>query len=181
MGSRRALYGALCVNVLIHHGLRRMRHLRCYCHARGIRCASGLCPAFIRSWSEVRRATLATNSEQGSRWNTTRTKGGFGDCERREASPQALRERLKKRTRSALAAGFAATVIEPFRSGKRVRARITAYQAPFRKGRGTPCGCASLRGALTGRAHARYVRNVSLCPSAGQPFRAAIRVLRRTS
>jgi hypothetical protein len=97
MGSRRALYGPLCVNVLIHQGLRRMRHLRCYCHARGIRCASGLCPASIRSWPEVRRATLATNSEQGSRWNTTRTKGGFGDCERHEARPQPLRERLKKK------------------------------------------------------------------------------------
>ncbi len=35
---------------------------------------------------------------------------------------------------------------EPFRRGKRVRARITARQAPFRKERGTPCGCASLRG-----------------------------------
>jgi len=44
------------------------------------------------------------------------------------------------------AVGFAATVAEPFRSGKRVRARITASQAPFRQERGTPYGCASLRG-----------------------------------
>lgn len=41
---------------------------------------------------------------------------------------------------------FAAAGTEPFRSGKRVRARITARQAPFRQERGTPCGCASLRG-----------------------------------
>ncbi len=44
------------------------------------------------------------------------------------------------------AVGFAATVAEPFRRGKRVRARITASQAPFRQERGTPYGCASLRG-----------------------------------
>jgi len=45
-------------------------------------------------------------------------------------------------------------VAEPFRSGKRVRARITARQALSRKERGTPS--AALRsGALTGRAHGR--------------------------
>ena len=48
------------------------------------------------------------------------------------------------RVRSAVR--FAAAGTEPFRSGKRVRARITARQAPFRQERGTPGGCASLRG-----------------------------------
>jgi hypothetical protein len=72
---------------------------------------------------------------------------GRGDRERRPAMPRAVRETLREeKTGSASAVGFAATVAEPFRSGKRVRARITTRQAPFRKGRGTPCGCASLRG-----------------------------------
>ena len=69
--------------------------------------------------------------------------------------------------------GFAATATEPFRSGKRVRARITASQAPFGKERGTPHGCTSLRGVDRScpRPKApRYVRNVSLCPSRGQRF-----------
>jgi len=60
----------------------------------------------------------------------------------------------QERTGSASAVGFVATVAEPFRSGKRVRARITARQAPSRKERGTPS--AALRsGALTDRARAR--------------------------
>jgi hypothetical protein len=61
----------------------------------------------------------------------------------------------QERTGSASAVGFVATVAEPFRSGKRVRARITARQAPFRKERGTLCSeCLSL-------------------PQRGNPFRTA--------
>lgn len=72
---------------------------------------------------------------------------GRGDRERRAAMPRAVRGTLREeKTGSASAVGFAATVAEPFRSGKRVRARITTRQAPFRKERGTPCGCAALRG-----------------------------------
>src|SRR5712692_7194160 len=55
-------------------------------------------------------------------------------------------ETSRRKSRKGIAIGFAATVSEPFRSGKRVRARITAHQAPFRKERGTPCGFASFRG-----------------------------------
>jgi len=121
-------------------------------------------------------ATLAANSEQSSRWNMTKTMGGLGDCERRAAISQAFRETLREvRTVSAPAVGFAVRVAEPFRSGRRVRARITARQAPFRKERGTPCACASLRsGALTGRAHARKsppaMFGMSLFALAGQTF-----------
>jgi len=80
---------------------------------------------------------------------------GRGDRERRAAIPRAVRETLRQeRTGRASAVGFAATGTEPFRSGKRVRARITAHQAPSRKERGTPS--AALRsGALTGRVHTR--------------------------
>ncbi len=66
---------------------------------------------------------------------------------------------------------------EPFRSGKRVRARITARQAPFRKERGTPCGCASLRGV--DRPRPRPVKALPLCseclslPQPGQPLQCA--------
>jgi len=109
---------------------------------------------------------------------------GRGDRARRAAIPRAVRETLREeRTGSASAVGLAATVTEPFRSGKRVRARITTRQAPFRKGRGTPCGCAALRGVDRPRPRplkaSRYVRNVSLCPSGAISFRAAIRVRRR--
>jgi hypothetical protein len=72
---------------------------------------------------------------------------GRGDRAGCAAIARAVRETLQEeRTGSASAVGLAATVTEPFRSRKRVRARITTRQAPFRKGRGTPCGCAALRG-----------------------------------
>ena len=61
----------------------------------------------------------------------------------RELFEKQLRE---EGTARASAAGFPATVTEPFGSEKRVRARITARQAPFRKVRGTPYGSALLRG-----------------------------------
>jgi hypothetical protein len=67
----------------------------------------------------------------------------------------------QKRTGSASAAGFVATVAELFRSGKRVRAWIAARQAPFRKERGTPCGCASLRGV--DRPRSTPVKALPLC------------------
>ena len=61
--------------------------------------------------------------------------------------PRAVRETLREeRTVSDASGRLAVRVAEPFRSGKRVRARITARQAPFRQERGTPGGCASLRG-----------------------------------
>jgi hypothetical protein len=63
-----------------------------------------------------------------------------------QQSRAALETLREERVGRASALGFAATVSEPFRSGKRVRARITAHQAPFRKKRGTPCGFASFRG-----------------------------------
>jgi len=97
-GSRRALYGVLRVNVLIHRGLRESGIGAADTNARGIRCLSGAHPVSVRF----------------------------------------------RRMRSAVR--FAAAGTEPFRSGKRVRARITARKAPFRQERGTPCGCASLRG-----------------------------------
>src|ERR1700675_1883912 len=72
---------------------------------------------------------------------------GRGDRGRSAATGELFEKTLREeRTAGASAVGFAATITEPFRSGKRVRARITARQAPFRKGRGTPFGCASLRG-----------------------------------
>jgi hypothetical protein len=83
----------------------------------------------------------------------------------------------QERTGSASAVGFVATVAEPFRSGKRVRARITARQAPFRKERGTPCGSASLRGV--DRPRPAPVKALPLCseclslPQRGNPFRTA--------
>ena len=86
MGSRRALSGALRVNVLICRGLREDAESG---PLTPMHAASGVCPAHIRC------------------------------CQMRSA------------------VGFA-TVAEPFRSGKRVRARITASQAPFRQERGTP-------------------------------------------
>ena len=99
MGSRRALYGVLRVNVLIHRGLREKAKLG---PLTPMHAASGVCPAYIRRLS------------------------GVAGCVQQY--------------------GFAAAGTEPFRSGKRVRTRITARQAPFRQERGTPCGCASLRG-----------------------------------
>jgi hypothetical protein len=52
----------------------------------------GLCSASVRSWTEARTTALAANSEQFSRWNTTATMGGFGDCESNTAISQAARE-----------------------------------------------------------------------------------------
>ena len=88
-----------------------------------VSCAFWLCSASVRWWTEARTATLAANSEQLSRWNTTATMGGFGDCERSTAISQTARKPLAKRTDSASAADFSAIGNdEPFRSGKRVRA-----------------------------------------------------------
>lgn len=131
---------------------------------------------------------FAANSKLGVGWNTTRlhakdyissdpenkAKSVRGDRVRRAATRELFEKTLREeRTARASAEGFAATITEPFRSGKRVRARITARQAPLRKGRGTPCGCASLRGVdrpcPRPREPSRYVRNVSLCPSGATP------------
>jgi|ERR1700687_1176631 len=86
--------------------------------------------------------------------------------------PRAVRETLREeKTGSASAVGFAATVAEPFRSGKRVRARITTRQA--RSAKDAERLAAALRsGALTGRAHARKsppaMFGMSLSAPAGQ-------------
>ena len=79
-----------------------------------------------RNGSAAREGLCLRSQEQGQ--------VGRGDRERRAAIPRAVRETLRQeRTGRAPAVGFAATGTEPFRSGKRVRARITARQAPFRK------------------------------------------------
>ena len=80
--------------------------------------------------------------------------------------------------------GFAATVTEPFRSGKRVRARVTARQAPFRQS-AERLAAALRSGALTGRAHARKgppaMFGMPLSAPAGQTSQGAMRVPRRTN
>jgi hypothetical protein len=146
---------------------------------------------FVRRLSghalRFRVQTFAANSKLGVGWNTTRlhAKDYISSDPKSEAKSVVVtmegvqrpsscsRNTSEERTARASAVGFAATVTEPFLSGKRVRARITARQAPFRKGRGTPCGCASLRGVdrPCPRPYepSRYVRNVSLCPSGATP------------
>jgi hypothetical protein len=109
--------------------------------------------------------------------------GGFGDCERRTAISQAVRETLTRTNRERVSGRLRATVAEPFRSGKRVRARITARQAPFRQERGTPCGCASLRGV--DRPRPAPVKALPLCseclslPQRGKLFKAAMQSLKK--
>jgi len=152
--------GALCVNVLIHQGLRRMRHLRRCRRARDIRCASGawsgVCPVVL--WGSGAplcgklQARCAMEYDTVAReglhlWSQEQGQIGRGDLGRRAATRELFEKQLREeRTARASAVGFAATVTEPFRSRKSVRARITTRQAPFRKERGTPCGYAALRG-----------------------------------
>jgi hypothetical protein len=132
-----------------------MRILRRYCHARGTRCGSGLCPASIRPWSEVRRATLATNSEQGSRWNTTGTMGGFGDCERRAASPQAVRETPTKTNPERVSSRFRRDSTRAIPKREKGTGADHNLSSPVPQKNAERLAAALRSGALTGRARAR--------------------------
>jgi hypothetical protein len=115
----------------------------------------------------------------------SKAKSGRGDRGRVQRACKPFRKHFaKKESDRHQWQGFASTVSEPFRSGKRVRARITARQDPFRKERGTPCGYTSLRG-LTGRAHARKnllaIFGMSLsAPVGATPPQRGDPILRRT-
>ena len=151
-----------------------MRHLRRYCDARGIQCASGLCPASIRPGSEVRWATLATNSEQGSRWNTTRTKGGFGDCERREASPQAVEKHSEKKNRERVSGRLRGDSNRAIPKREKGTGADHGPSSPVPHKNAERLAAALRSGALTGRAHARKsppaMFGMSLSAPAGQTF-----------
>jgi hypothetical protein len=134
-----------------------------------VRCAFWLCSASVRWWTEARTTALAANSEQFSRWNTTATMGGFGDCERTAAISQAAREphKTNRQRVGSRVLGDRKRAI-PKREEGTGASHDPSSLVPQRTR--DAFGCASLRGVDRPWPHARkrpsrHVRNVSLCPS----------------